>query len=89
MKENYLSPDCQNKRFVYGVRIWLKDGHQPMADLAFGEGGRPNGEVITIDWDDVLEREKYIINAYTFIWDERVRQYANTQFRDYVKTGHL
>lgn len=61
-----------SKRYVYGVRLWLKDGHQPMADLALGDGGRPSGEIVTIEWTDVNARENYLINGYTFIWDERL-----------------
>ena len=73
-----------NKRYVYAVRIWLKDGYKPMADLAFGDGGRPTGEIVTIEWDIITEREKYVINAYTFIWDER--ETVKTQsFSDYIK----
>lgn len=60
-----------NRKFVYGLRIYLRDGYKPMADLALGEGGRTNGEIVTIEWDRLDEREKYVINAYTFVWDER------------------
>lgn len=56
---------------VYAVRIFLKDGYQPMADLALGQGGRPTGEVVTVHWDDIYELEKYHISAYTFIYDTR------------------
>jgi hypothetical protein len=71
-----------NKRYVYAVRLFLKDGHQPMAELAFGEGGRPNGETEIIEWDVPAERERYYINAYTFIWDERevVKNYTFNEF---------
>lgn len=60
------------RRYVYGMRIYLKDGYKPMADLALGDGGRTNGEIVTIEYDRVDEREKYYINSYTFIWDERI-----------------
>lgn len=60
-----------NRRYVYGIRIYLKDGYRPMADLAFGDGGRTNGEIVTIEWDRPDEREKYYIDSYTFIWDDR------------------
>ena len=59
------------KPFVYAVRIFLENGYKPMAELAFGEGGNPTGETKIIPWDDIKERDKYIINAYTFVWDER------------------
>lgn len=71
------------KRYVYAVRIYLKDGYKPMADLAFGDGGRPNGETVTIEWDVVSEREKYVINAYTFVWDER-ETVKEKSFREYI-----
>lgn len=65
--------DYLHKRYVYAVRIYIDPtiGYKVMADLAFGDGGRPNGEITTIEWDVISEREKYVINAYTFIWDER------------------
>lgn len=61
------------KRYVYAVRIFEQDGYQPMAELAFGDGGRPTGETIFIHWDDISEREKYYINSYTLVWDERTK----------------
>ena len=61
----------ESKRFVYAVKIYEENGYTPMAELAFGEGGRPTGETIIIPWDDIKEREKYVITAYTFVWDER------------------
>lgn len=61
----------ENKRYVYGIRIFNKDGYKPIAELAFGDGGKPTGETIIIPWDDIEEREKYVINAYTFVWDTR------------------
>ena len=71
------------KRYVYAVRIWLKDGYKPMADLAFGDGGRPTGEIVAIEWDVITEREKYVINAYTFIWDER-ETVKTRSFSEYI-----
>lgn len=73
---------AENKRLVYAMRIWLKDGYKPMADLAFGDGGRPTGEVQTIHFDNVVEREKYVINAYTIVWDERTKPFCT--FGDYI-----
>ena len=73
-----------SRKYVYGMRIYLEDGHRPMADLAMGEGGRPNGEIVTIEYDRIDEREKYYINAYTFIWDERIPVKTMT-FSEYVK----
>ena len=60
-----------DKRYVYAIRIFLKDGHKPMAELAFGDGGRPTGETEIIHWDDPNERALFNINSYTYIWDER------------------
>lgn len=72
-----------NRPFAYAVRIYLKDGYEVMADIALGDGGRPNGVIETIEWDNINERSKYVINAYTFIWDERhiVKTYT---FYDYA-----
>lgn len=61
-----------NKPYVYAIRIFYENGYRPMAELAFGEGGRPTGETKIIYWADITEREQYYINAYTFIWDERL-----------------
>lgn len=76
----------ENKRFVYAVRIFNKD-YQPMAELAFGEGGRPTGETTTIKWDNIDERNKYVINAYTFIYDER-ELVKEKSFYEYIKGGN-
>lgn len=72
------------RRYVYAVRIYNVDGYKLMADLALGDGGRPNGEVVTILWDSITMREKYLINGYTFIFDERdiVKKLS---FKDYIK----
>lgn len=70
------------KPYIYAVRLFLKDRHIPMAELAFGEGGRPNGKTETIRWDVISERERFIINAYTLIFDERVND--GWTFNDYV-----
>lgn len=74
----------ENKRYVYAVRIFNKDGYKPMAELAFGEGGKPTGETITIEWDNIDERNKYVINAYTFIYDER-ELVKKKSFYEYIK----
>ena len=71
----------ENKRYVYAVRIFNKDGYKPMAELAFGDGGRPTGETTIIHWDDISEREKYCINSYTLVWDERTK---GKSFDEYV-----
>lgn len=73
----------EERRYVYGIRIFLKDGYLHMAELAFGDGGRPNGETAVIRWDIPAEREKYYINAYTLIWDERPAAAIRT-FNEYV-----
>ena len=76
--------ECDNHApYVYAVRLFLEDGYKPMAELAFGEGGRPNGQTTIIHWDNISEREKYCINAYTFIWDERPVVRKKT-FHDFV-----
>lgn len=62
----------ENRRTVYAMRIFNMNGYQPMAELAFGDGGKPTGETITIHYDDINERNKYYISAYTLVWDERV-----------------
>ena len=73
---------------VYAVRIFLRNGYEPMADLALGQGGRPTGEVVTIHWDNLYELEKYYISAYTFIYDVRPVPVANT-FLSLVEQGQM
>ena len=73
-----------HKPYVYAVRLYLEDGYKPMAELAFGEGGRPNGKTEIIEWTNITEREKYCINGYTFVWDERPPVSA-ISFADYIK----
>lgn len=77
--------DYSYRRYVYAVRIYIDHttGYKVMADLAFGDGGRPNGETTTIEWDVISEREKYVINAYTFIWDEREVPESKT-FKEFI-----
>lgn len=75
--------DKYKGRYVYAMRIFLQDGYRPMAELAFGDGGRPNGETITIPYDNVDERNKYVINSYTFVWDEREAVKTQT-FEEYI-----
>ena len=72
-----------NRPYVYAVRIFLENGYQPMAELAFGDGGRPNGQTKVIRWDSITEREEYIINSYTLIWDEREIVRWNS-FQNYI-----
>lgn len=71
-----------NRRYVYGIRIFLANDHTPMAELAFGNGGRITGETEVIRWDSMSERERFFINSYTFIWDEReiVREKSFTEY---------
>ena len=48
-----------NKPYVSAMRIYLKDGYKPMADLAILE----NGELVrleTIEYDDINKRENTI-----------------------------
>ena len=69
-----------NKLYVSAMRIYLKDEHKPMADLVLLENGK-FVRLETIEYDRVSEREKYYINAYTLIWDERV---MSRTFEDYL-----
>ena len=71
------------KPFAYAVRIFLEGGYKPMAEIALGEGGRPTGETKIIPWDNVYERDKYVINAYTFVWDER-EVVRTKSFKEYI-----
>lgn len=63
------SPD--NYGCVIAIRIYLVDGHIPMADLVF-----PDGRYTTIEWANVSHRDKYKsgINGYTLIYDERPKR---------------
>lgn len=65
---------------VVAIRIYLKNGHQPEAELVFAFGGTE-----TIHWDVPSEREKYAsgINGYTLFYDERPKR----EFKDWVKDG--
>ena len=85
-----LDKEIENEgRYVYGIRIFLDECCTPMAELAFGDGGRPNGETKTIRWDIPDERDAYVINAYTFIWDERTKDIAyGTTFEEYKNYGN-
>lgn len=69
-----------NKPYVAAMRIYLEDGHKPMADLAILKNGELE-RLETIEYDNISARERYYINAYTLIWDERVM--AGT-FEDYL-----
>ena len=69
-----------NKPYVCAMRLYLKDGYQPMADLAILKDGKLD-RLETIEYDDISKRECYYINAYTLIWDERV---MNGTFEDYL-----
>ena len=89
MREDYYADEwptkyqADNRPYVYAVRIFLENGYQPMAELAFGDGGRPNGQTKVIRWDSITERERYLINSYTLIWDEREIVARNT-FQQYI-----
>lgn len=62
---------------VTAIHIYLENGYQPMAELAFAFGGTQ-----IIHWDDITEREFYAegINAYTIMFDDR----AKLPFENYV-----
>lgn len=83
MLENRKNTSRDTLRYVYGIRLFLKDGHIPMAELALGEGGRPTGETEIIEWCDMNARSKYHIDSYTYVWDEREWP-ANYTFNQYV-----
>lgn len=76
MNEEIYNPTANGN--VVAVRIYLKDGHIPMADLAF-----TNGDATTIEWANVKERRFYSkqINAYTLIYDERPKR----EFSEWTK----
>lgn len=82
--DEFAKKPIEQRPAVYAVRIYLKDFHQPMADLALGEGGRPNGKIVTIHWDNINERNLYYFSAYTLIWDER-EVVKNKTFEDFLK----
>ena len=75
--------ESEGKPYIYAVRLFEGEYCKQMAELAFGDGGRPNGKTVTIEWTNITEREKYCINGYTHVWDERpcVRMQS---FSDYV-----
>ena len=78
----------ESRRYIYGIRIFLDNFRTPMAELAFGDGGRPTGETVTIHWDVPAEKEPYVMNAYTLIWDERLSEVAHGEsFQEYVRDG--
>ena len=83
MKPTKNTRETENKPYVFAMRIYLKDGHKPIADLAIMENGKVIG-VNSIEYDDIAAREKYYINAYTLIWDERVMEDINCTFSGYV-----
>ena len=62
---------------VTAIRIFNKDGYKPMAELTFAFGGST-----IIEWDNVEQREPYLkgINAYTYIFDERVEKVDKSKF---------
>ena len=66
---------------VVAIRIYLKDGHIPMADLAFADKS-----VVTIEWASQWERNFYapLINAYTLIYDTRPK----VSFTEWTKEKH-
>lgn len=60
--------DVTKNGIIVAAHIFLKNGYQPMATLVFAFGGH-----VTIEWDNIKEREKYKegINAYTVFFDDR------------------
>lgn len=59
-----------NKPYVYAVRLYWGTS-APMADLAIMKDGTITEVIRGVEWDRVNERDKYFINSYTFIVDER------------------
>lgn len=74
-----------NKPYVGAMRIYHKDEHQPMADLAIFHDGK-FVRIDTINYDDINTRESYYINAYTLVWDERL---VVDTFSDYISSYKL
>ena len=72
-----------NKPYVFAMRIYFENEHEPMADLAIMHDGKVVG-VDKIHYDCPKERDAYFINAYTLIWDERVIEDINSTFSEYV-----
>lgn len=68
--------DPMERGAVIAIHIWLKDGYQPMAELAFAFGG-----TAVIQWDNVYARDEYAsgINAYTIIYDDRTEWHSFTE----------
>lgn len=77
-------PDETSVRYVYAIHIFLKDGYKPMATLAFGDGGRPTGETVTIEWDNLTQRRQYYWNAYTLVYDDRTKAVSIDSFDKYI-----
>ena len=74
--------------YAYAVCIYNQDGYRPMAIIATGDGGRPNA-THEIPWDDLRARGQYVVNSYTFMYDERVCPGARKRFEQYVATGSI
>ena len=74
----------EGKPYIYAVRLFEGENCEQMAELALGDGGRPNGKTVTIKWTNITEREKYCINGYTFVWDERPAVKEQT-FAEYTR----
>lgn len=76
---SYSDYDPEIYGAVVAIHIWLKNGYQPMADLAFAFGGMK-----TIEWDNIDARAKYQrgINAYTIMYDDRTKLPFEAHVRD-------
>ena len=67
---------------ITAIRIYLRNGYQPMAILLPAFGGSYH-----IHWDSVDEREPFLkgINAYTVFYDERTKM---TDFKSFWREKH-
>ena len=79
MARNF-KPEYINKLRKINQNGYTFDISNYLYNPAFGNGGRPNGETKIIPWDEPEARNEYVINAYTFVWDERI----NKSFNEYI-----
>ena len=59
-----------NKPYVYAMRLYWGNA-AILADLAIMKDGEITEIVRGVEWDCTNERDKYFVNSYTFIVDER------------------
>ena len=61
-----------SKPYVFAMRLYW-EGPSPMADLAVMKDGEITEVIEGVEWDRCSERDKYFVNSYTFVVDERTR----------------